>query len=265
MELCSIASGSSGNCIYVGNDDTHILIDTGISKKRIEEGLNEVELSLSDIDGIFVTHEHSDHIQSLGVIQRKYNIPVYSSKETIESILNEKKLGKIDEDLFVPIEADTTFELGTLKINPFSVSHDAAKPYAYRVSDEKSSVAVATDMGYYDEYIVDNLKNLDALLVEANHDIRMLQLGRYPYILKQRILSNRGHLCNEMCGRLIDEILCPSLKSIFLGHLSQENNYPDLAYQSVKNEIDMSESTYKSRDFDIMVAHRDRPSKIVTV
>lgn len=265
MRLLSIASGSSGNCIYVGNDNTHILIDTGISKKRIEEGLKEADLSLADIDGIFVTHEHSDHIQSLGVIQRKYNIPIYASNGTIESVLSEGKLGKIDEELFIPIEADKTFELKGIKINPFRVSHDAREPFAYRVDDNDASVAVATDMGFFDDYIVDNLQNLNAILIEANHDIRMLQLGKYPYVLKQRILSDRGHLCNEMCGRLIDKILNPSLESVFLGHLSQENNYPDLAYQSVINEIDMSESMFKSKDFDISVAHRDRPSKIVTI
>lgn len=259
MRLMSIASGSSGNCIYVGNDNTHLLIDTGISRKRIEEGLNTIGLTLSDINGILVTHEHSDHISGLGVILRKYNIPVYGTNGTIEESARTKYLDKVDMSLLNGLYADEDYEIGSLKVHPFSISHDAIEPCGYRISSDNGEkvVAVATDMGCYNDYIVNNLKDLDAILLEANHDVKMLQVGSYPYYLKQRILSSHGHLCNEMSGRLLDEILSDRLKKIYLGHLSKENNYPDLAYESVRSEINLSDSPYRADDFDIEVAKRD--------
>lgn len=269
MKLLSIASGSSGNCIYAGNDNTHILIDVGISKKRIEEGLNKIGLTLSDINGILVTHEHSDHIKSLGVVLRKYDIPVFSAKETIEEIFKEGKIGEVDSTLFKEVSKDTKFMVKDLTVSPFGVPHDAANPLAYRIKDKSGSteknIAIATDMGCYNDYIIENLNNLDALLIEANHDVRMLQTGSYPYYLKQRILGNSGHLCNEACGSLLDKILNPKLKKVFLGHLSHENNYPELALESVKLEINTGESPYKAGDFDIEVARRDIPSELVEV
>ena len=265
MRMMSIASGSSGNCIYVGNDNTHLLIDTGISRKRIEEGLNTIGLSLSDLSGILVTHEHSDHISGLGVILRKYDIPVYGTNGTIEESAKTKYLDKVDMSLLNGIYADEDYEIGSLKIHPFSISHDAAEPCGYRISsatsDGEKVVAVATDMGCYNDYIVENLRDLDAILLEANHDIKMLQVGSYPYYLKQRILGNHGHLCNEMSGRLLDEILSDRLQKIYLGHLSKENNYPDLAYESVRSEINLSDSPFKADDFDIEVAKRDSVMK----
>ena len=265
MRIHSIASGSSGNCIYVGDDNTHILIDAGISGKKIEKGLNDIGLSINDISGILVTHEHSDHIKGLGVLLRKHDIPVYSAKETINTILSEDKIGKVNKDLFNEVVADKQFTINNLEINPFKVYHDAANPYAYRVTSDNKSMAVATDTGKFDDYIIDNLKDLDAILIEANHDIRMLQTGNYPYMLKQRILSDFGHLCNEACGRLLDRILSPKLKHIYLGHLSNENNYPELAFESVRMEINLSDSEYRAEDFDIMVAKREIPSTLIEV
>lgn len=265
MRLMSIASGSSGNCIYAGNDDTHILVDTGISKKRIEEGLRRIGLSPADLSGIFITHEHSDHISGLGVLSRRYNIPIYSTAETIEEIKRSKGIGQIDSGLFAAIEPDVSIEIDTLSVRPFSISHDAANPVGYRIEDSASRVAVATDMGVYDDYIVDNLSDLNGLVLEANHDIRMLQTGRYPYYLKQRILGNRGHLCNESAGRLLDLILNENMRKVFLGHLSKENNYEELAFESVRMEINLSDSEFKADDFDIAVAGRDRISQCAVV
>lgn len=260
MRMMSIASGSSGNCIYVGDDNTHLLIDTGISRKRIEEGLNSIGLTISDMSGILVTHEHSDHISGLGVVLRKNDIPVYGTNGTMEETAKSKYLDKVDMSLLNGLYADEDYEIGSLKIRPFSISHDAAEPCGYRIStaNAEKTVAVATDMGCYNDYIVENLKDLDAILLEANHDVKMLQVGSYPYYLKQRILGNHGHLCNEMSGRLLDEILSDRLKKIYLGHLSKENNYPDLAYESVRSEINLSDSPFRADDFDIEVAKRDR-------
>ena len=264
MELCSIASGSSGNCIYVGTEKGHILIDAGISGKRIEEGLNHIGLKTAQMQGILVTHEHIDHVAGLGVLARRYGIPMYATGGTIEAIKRMSSVGKIDETLFHVIEPEKTFQISDMVIEPIAISHDAADPVAYRVSAGEKSAAVMTDLGYYDERIVNKLQNLDAIVLEANHDVRMLQTGPYPYPLKQRILGNRGHLSNENSGRLLGEILHDNFKAAILGHLSKENNYPELAYETVRLEVTMGDNPYKAEDFPMHVARRDCVSCHVT-
>ncbi|NLG03560.1 MAG: MBL fold metallo-hydrolase [Clostridia bacterium] len=265
MELCSITSGSSGNCIYVGSDQTHLMIDAGLSGKRIECGLNEIGLKSSDIHGVLVTHEHSDHISGLGVLARKYEIPIYGTKGTLKGIKEAKNLGEIPSGLFREISADEEFMIDELKIKPVRVSHDANEPVAYRVSHEDKSVAVLTDLGKYDDYIVDAFSGVDIILLEANHDVNMLQVGRYPYYLKQRILSDHGHLSNELSGQLLCRLLHDKLKAVFLGHLSAENNLAELAYETVRLELTLSETAYKSGDFPIYIAGRSRRSELVAV
>ena len=265
MRLCSIASGSSGNCIYVGSDCAHVLIDAGISGRRVEAGLNSLELTGRDLDGILITHEHSDHIKGLGVLERKYGIPIYATGGTVDAMVRSGSLGKIPEGIFREIREDEPFLIKDLVINPFTIPHDAAQPVGYRLECGEHSVGIATDLGKYNEYIIENLQNLDALLLEANHDIRMLQVGRYPYYLKQRIMGDRGHLSNENAGQLLCRLLHDNLKAVFLGHLSKENNYEELAYETVCSEVTMGDNPYKSKDFKIQVAKRDYISETVTV
>lgn len=263
MRLLSIASGSSGNSIYVGSDKTHVLIDAGISNKRIEEGLKQAQLSGTDLNAICITHEHSDHIKGLGVLARKYEIPIYATGDTIAEIRKEISLGSFSDELFHVIKPDQEFRIGDLDVKPFHIYHDAADPVGYRFESGGRSAAVATDIGHFDDYIVDNLKGIQTLLIEANHDVRMLETGSYPYYLKRRILSDNGHLSNENCGRLISKILHDDIVHVFLGHLSKENNYPDLAYEAVRCEILQSECSYSPDDFFIEVASRDYPSMII--
>ena len=265
MRMCSIASGSSGNCIYVGSDNSHLLIDTGISKKRIEEGLNKLEIKGDELDGILITHEHSDHIKGLGVFSRKYEIPIYATPGTIAGIKESSTLGKMPEGLLHPIKTDHPFRLGELDVHPFAISHDANEPSGYRIEQGGKSVAVATDLGKYDDYIIDKLQGLDVLLLEANHDIRMLQAGSYPYPLKRRILGERGHLSNEASGQLLGKVLHDKIKKIILGHLSKENNYAKLAYETVRLEVTMGDNPYDGSDFSISVAKRDEVSEFVSV
>ena len=265
MRLCSIASGSSGNCIYVGSDATHLLVDIGISGKRAESGLSELELTGRDIDGILITHEHADHIQGLGVISRKYEIPIYATPGTIRAIKECSSLGKMDEALFHEINEDKKFIIKDLTINPMRISHDAAQPVGYRISYGEKKVAVCTDLGTYNDYTVECLKGMDELLLEANHDVNMLQVGPYPYYLKQRILGDRGHLSNENSGRLLCRVLHDRLKAVVLGHLSKENNLPELAFESVRMEVTMGDNPYTAGDFDIRVARRDEVSPVVFV
>ncbi len=265
MRLVSIASGSSGNCIYVGSDDTHILVDAGISGKRIEAGLNDIGLSGRDLDAIVITHEHSDHIKGLGVMARRFHTPVYGTEATLRELKCTGGLGEYPDALLHPISPDADFSVGDLTILAFRIDHDAADPVGYRIRSGRRSVAVATDMGHYDQYIIDHLQGLDAILLESNHDVRMLETGPYPYYLKRRILSDHGHLSNDNAGRLLNYLLHDNLKKIMLGHLSKTNNYPELAFETVKLEIDRGDSEYKASDFSIVVAKRDEMSEIVTL
>lgn len=256
MKLMSIASGSSGNCIFVGSDRTSVLVDVGISRKRISEGLSGVDMDFKDIDAIIITHEHIDHVRSLGIISRSCEIPIFATEGTCEALLRMPELGKFDEALLHPIEPEVDFTVGDIKLTAHSIWHDAADPVCYSLYANDRKVSVATDMGGYDDYTIHSLKDSDALLVEANHDVRMLQAGRYPYQVKQRILGNRGHLSNEMSGRLIKAVLNSHIKAILLGHLSGENNYPELAYETVKTELLGNPFAEDVREFNLQVAGR---------
>lgn len=265
MRMCSIASGSSGNCTYIGTEATHLLVDIGISCKKTIEGLNQLGLTGKDIDGILITHEHADHISGLGVTCRKFGMPIYATEKTIAAMKKVSSLGEIDASLFHVVKADEKFILKDITVNPMRISHDAAQPVAYRFQYGSRHMAVATDLGMYDDYTVESLRGMDVLLLEANHDINMLQVGPYPYALKQRILGNRGHLSNEFSGKLLSRLLHDKLKTVFLGHLSKENNLAELAYETVRLEISMADSPYKPDDFPIFVAKRSEPSQVAEI
>lgn len=267
MKLYSIASGSSGNSIFVGSEEDNrgILVDTGISKKRIEEGLAAEKISFEDIEGIFITHEHSDHICGLGPVLRKYAIPVYATEATIDTILAGGKCGKLDEELFQVVRPDVPVSVGGMEIMPFSISHDAADPVCYTVSDGKDKVAVATDMGEYTDYTLSHLEDCEGILLEANHDINMLQAGSYPYQLKLRILGKEGHLSNDACGRMLRRLVHYKLKHVLLGHLSQENNYPELAYETVRYELEQEDAGVGQSELFLGVAGRQAPTPPIFV
>lgn len=265
MRMMSIASGSSGNCIYVGSEHTHLLIDAGISRKRVQEGLAQIGLTGDDITAVLVTHEHVDHIGGLGVFLRKYPVPVYTAEETIRQICAYKKIGKLPENCFHSIKAGECFEIGDIRIESLPISHDAANPLAYRMDCEVSSAAVVTDLGYYDDYLIDHLQGVNALLLEANHDLRMLEAGPYPYYLKRRIAGDYGHLSNEASGQFLDELLHEKLKKVLLGHISMENNLAALALETVRSEITCSSSSWCADEFSIEPAKRDQVSEIIYI
>ena len=262
MNLCSIVSGSSGNCTYIGNEDTHLLVDVGISKKKLEEGLKAVDVDINKISSILITHEHIDHISGLGVMMRKFGMKVYGTRETLMAAMN-KGIGKVDTSLFHFIEPDKEFVINDITIHPFSISHDAANPVCYTAKDSKDKVSVATDLGKYDDYIIDNLKGSRAILIEANHDINMLEVGPYPYYLKQRILSDFGHLSNDNSGKLLTNLIDENLEYVYLGHLSKENNYPELAYETVRCIVKDNVSKESGIRTKLAVAYRDKPSMMV--
>lgn len=265
MKFLSIASGSSGNCSYVSSDKASVLVDVGISKKKIQEGLKSIDRDFKDINGILITHEHIDHIRGLGVISRSCNIPIYATADTCDEIANTSSLGEFDKSLLIPIEPDKVFDIEDIHIEAHSIWHDAADPVCYSLECDNQKISIATDMGDYDDYIVNALKDSDVLLVEANHDIRMLQVGPYPYHLKQRILGKRGHLSNDKGGQLIKALLNDHIKAIFLGHLSKENNYPELAYETVKLMLMDNPYTNDIRDFNLQVADRNSCSPLINL
>ncbi len=264
MNLCSIASGSSGNCTFVGSTQTKLLVDAGISGKRIENGLNSIEVSPQDIQGVLITHEHADHIQGVGVLARRYNTPIYGTAETINSILKINSIGRIPEELLHYVVPDQAFQINDITVEPFSTSHDASNPVCYAFQADGHKIGMATDLGKYDDYIIEKLAGAEILLLEANHDVNMLMVGGYPYYLKQRILGDRGHLSNENSARLICKLFHEKLKHITLAHLSQENNYEELAYETVRIELN-SLVDDRSSEAILSVARRDTASDMLSV
>lgn len=263
MNLCSIASGSSGNCIFVGSERTKLLIDAGISGKKIENGLSSIDISPQDIQGILITHEHSDHIQGLGVLARRYHTPIYGTAETINAIVRTKNIGHIEESLLHYVVPDESFFINDIEVDPFSTSHDASNSVCYTFQTEGHKIGMATDLGKFDEYIISKLSGSEILLMEANHDENMLLVGGYPYYLKQRILGDRGHLSNENSARLICRLFHEKLKHITLAHLSKENNYEELAYETVRAELNRVIDDRTTGNL-LSVAKREAASEMLT-
>lgn len=265
MRLLNIASGSSGNATYIGDGDTHILIDAGVSRKRILEGLREADISLEDLDAILVTHEHADHISSLGVLERTREIPVYATGGTIRGIRECRSIGTFNYDVLHPITADDPFRIRDLTIRPLQTDHDAREPVCFRVDSASASCAVVTDLGEYNDYLLQNLQELDMLMLESNHDVRMLETGPYPYPLKMRILGKYGHLSNESSGMFLSALLHDKIKHILLGHISKENNTRELAKMAVENEVTASDTPYRAGDFELRTLRQDRFSGLLEV
>ncbi|MDE7298211.1 MAG: MBL fold metallo-hydrolase [Lachnospiraceae bacterium] len=260
MTLCSIASGSSGNCIYIGTKSTHLLVDAGISAKRIEEGLRSINVEPDSLAAILITHEHSDHVQGLSVFGRKHAVPVYATAGTLTQYLESGKCRPEPGEWLNEVEYGRCFTVGDIEVSPFAISHDAVRPVSYTFRAGGHKIGMATDLGTYNETTVESLRGSEILYLEANHDENMLLVGSYPYQLKQRILGRKGHLSNDAASGLIGRLLHEGLRVVVLGHLSKENNYPELAYETVRQDL------YRSWSFsapvpEILVASRDKPSK----
>lgn len=260
IKCCSLYSGSSGNAIFVGNSDTKILIDAGVSGKKIEQGLNSIGVSLAEIDAIMVSHEHSDHICSVGYLSKKYDIPVYASELTWNGM--EEQAAKIAPDNRMIFRPDSWFEIGNLDILPFRIPHDANEPCGFSVFGDNKKVTVATDIGHMTSYLIKNMESSDLLLIESNHDIEMLKCGRYPWYLKKRILGDNGHLCNEVAAKTIAHLVKSGMNRFLLGHLSVENNFPELAFQTVANALGEI-GIRTGEDIFLEVAPRNTCSKVL--
>lgn len=231
MKVSILSSGSEGNSLYIEGERQRILLDAGLSGKKIEERMKSIDREMKDIDAIFVTHEHSDHIKGLGVLAKRYGCDLYANEKTWHEIL--EKYPKIPKEQICCIEAGEVKLLEDLEIEAFPVSHDTVDPQFYMVRQGDKSFVELTDTGYCSERLYQQLGNANMYLMETNHDVNMLRFGPYPWHLKQRILGDTGHLSNEDGAYALGEMIGNQTKNVFLGHLSPKNNMPQLAREVV--------------------------------
>ena len=251
VKICVLASGSKGNAIYISSQSTSILIDAGLSGAQIVRRLQSLDIQPETLSGIVVTHEHSDHIQGVGVLSRRFGLPVYISRETHRAC---PQLGRLSASQY--FQSGSEFQIDRLNIHPFSISHDATDPVGLIVSTNGIQIGVATDLGMVTGLVKTRLNNCDALVLEANHDPEMLINGPYPWPLKQRIQSRHGHLSNQDTCNLLKALTHDRLKHVILAHLSETNNSPQKVFNTVTSAL-------ANCDVEIEVARQDRCSKLI--
>lgn len=247
----SLASGSSGNASIIQSGSTTILIDCGISGKKLTALLDSVDISCSSIDALLITHEHIDHTTGAGVISRRYNIPIYATNKTHQSM----NIGLIKDENRKIISRDSDFEIGGIGVHAFSISHDASDPVGYSFYADGEKYSIATDTGIMTDNVFDAISDSDYVMLEANHDIEMLMHGEYPYELKKRILGERGHLSNDSAAETAVRLLENNTHNIMLSHLSDKNNLPGIAYATVKEALNKYGAVLGS-DINLSVAGR---------
>ena len=259
FNFCSLYSGSSGNSLFVETPNTRLLVDAGVSSKKIETALKSIDIDPSTIDGILVTHEHSDHVQGLGTLSRKFDLPVFVNQETLDAMPKQKD--KIPEKNIKTFKVNDKFSINDLDIKSFSIPHDAANPCGFSIFKDDKKISIATDIGHMTNSIVKNLEESLFVLLESNYDPEVLKCSSYPFNLKTRIAGPTGHLSNEMAGKTISYLLKSGLKKAMLGHLSKESNFPELAYKTVLDEL--ISNNYDENSLSVLVASRDTHSKII--
>ncbi len=228
MRVQNLSSGSKGNCTVVQSDGTTVLVDLGLSCKETERRMSLAGVDPAAVDAILVTHEHSDHIRGIRVFSKRYNVPVWIGERAHKHIYGPMA----GWQLVNYFEPGHEFRVGSIAVRPFRIPHDTSDPVAFRLSDKRHSFGIATDLGHAPELVIDQLQQADLLLIESNHDEKMLWDGPYPWVLKRRVASKHGHLSNAQSAELIDRLWHDNLQGVILGHLSEENNRPELALQS---------------------------------
>jgi phosphoribosyl 1,2-cyclic phosphodiesterase len=262
IKVCSLFSGSSGNCIFVSSGETSLLVDAGVSGRRIEEALAQIGENIADIRGIIITHEHSDHINGAGILSRRHKTPIYANRDTWAAM--KPFLGKMAPDNIRVVDIGSMFRIGDIGVSSFPIPHDAACPVGYNIFIDGKKITVATDIGHMSDELLSYLEESLLILLESNHDIEMLKTGRYPWPLKKRIMGDYGHMCNELTGRVVAHLAQGGTKFFLLGHLSKENNFPELAYQTVCNAL-IEKKIFPDKDVYLDVALRDRASRVICI
>jgi phosphoribosyl 1,2-cyclic phosphodiesterase len=225
LQVCVLGSGSKGNCTYIESPEVRILIDAGLSAREIAQRLHHIGRSPEGLDGVLISHEHSDHIQGVGALARRYKLPLYANPGTWQRA--QHLVGAVGDLHFFP--TGTSFVIKDLVVTPFSLPHDAEDPVAFRFSWQERVMAIVTDLGYPSQLVRERLKGCHLLILEANHDESMLKAGPYPWALKQRIGGKAGHLSNQQSGQLLRDVVHGELEQVVLAHLSEVNNLPTLA------------------------------------
>ena len=260
IHFCSLASGSSGNCQFIASEETRLLLDAGLSGRYIINALEHIGESLTMVDGLLVTHEHTDHIKGLGVLYRKIRKPIFATAETWDKIKG--KTGDVDKEHQRIIVPGVPFTIGDITVKPIAIPHDAVSPVAYGFMNHQAKLCVATDLGMCPDPLREEFYDCDLLMLEANHDVDMLMVGPYPYYLKRRILSDQGHLSNETAGHLIaGAVKQGSVRTVLLAHLSKENNVPELAYQTV-GSIAEDAGIRVGLDIQLDLTYREKVGKV---
>lgn len=259
MKFCSLASGSSGNCQFIEHNDTRIIVDAGLSGKKIKDLLDSIDVDIDTIDGIFVTHEHIDHIKGVGVISRRHNLDVFTNRNTYFNMINTTK--EIKEDKIHFFENEKPFDFKDIHIEPMNSFHDCSKGSVFTFSGDNKKISVVTDTGYIDDNILTHMEDSDLFYIEANHDKEMLIEGFYPWSLKERIMSSRGHLSNNDCANILKLLLKRQKEVVMLAHLSKDNNTPTLATRTIRNEL-ACKNINEGTDYILEVAKREGASEI---
>jgi phosphoribosyl 1,2-cyclic phosphodiesterase len=257
-----LASGSTGNAFYVETDRNSLLVDAGLSGKQMEQLFKQIERDMKQLSGILVTHEHSDHIKGLGVIARKYKLPIYANEKTWKAM--EGLIGDIPTEQKFVFQMGTVKTFGDLDVESFGVSHDAAEPMFYVFHHEGKKLVLITDTGYVSDRMKGIIKNADVFVFESNHDVEMLRMGHYPWNIKRRILSDVGHVSNEDAGLALADVIGEKTKRIYLAHLSQDNNMKDLARMSV-TQVLASKGIVVGEQFDLYDTDPKIPTKLAYV
>ncbi|TVY10728.1 MBL fold metallo-hydrolase [Paenibacillus cremeus] len=236
IKFSVLSSGSTGNAMVVATDEGKVLIDAGLSAKKVEQLLKERGMSAADLDAILVTHEHADHIKGLGAVARKFDLPVYANEKTWEAL--DKQIGEIVEANRCVMQTGEILEFGSLQVESYGISHDAAEPVGYCFYEGEQKLSLATDLGYMSSKVKEKIQDSDVLVLESNHDIEMLRMGKYPWNIKRRILSDLGHLSNEAAGEGLVDVMTERTKRVYLAHLSRDHNLMELARLTVSNVVD---------------------------
>ena len=262
LKFISLGSSSSGNCYYLATDNTQILIDAGISVKPLRNDLKERGVMLTDIDAVFITHDHADHIKAVGHLAHDYHLPIYATEEVHRGInRNYCVTTKLTPEHTRLIQKSQTVEIGDLRVTAFSVPHDSSDCVGYRVETNEEIFLVITDIGHATELIQQEVSEANYIVLESNHDVDMLMMGPYPSYLKGRIRSGRGHISNADSAKLIAEHASPALRRVWLCHLSEENNHPELAYKAVAMEFG-DYGIIPGKDVQLNVLKRTTPSQL---
>lgn len=259
MKFSVLASGSTGNAIYVATDRVSVLIDVGITGKQAEAAMQAIGVKPEELSAILVTHEHVDHIKGVGVMARRYGLPIYANAKTWNEL--DGQIGTIKEDQRRLFGVGDKQELEDLGIESFGISHDAAEPMGFCFYQGNKKLSVATDLGYVSERIKETIRGADAYIFESNHDVELLRMSQYPWSIKRRILSDVGHLSNESAGEALIECLNGGAERVYLAHLSKENNMIDLARLTVKNILE-EQGLKVGDDVHLRDTYPDRPTRL---